>query len=428
MSVETSFIGEAAEEGLRRHIRRLELDLAESKAAHVETTKQLGEANAAVARIVTERDLFRRQLDERTTVAEDELESLRERAERAESVACATEFDFERFRDWSWRRFVSMRRGLSRAVNRMGQELGRVRASAHLEYARVWQIRRVDSVAWSAEVESLKRKLAETEKAAADIRRKNEDLVTEVGLLKEAYATAYTEGETDEREACAKVAEGHHDPDAPPADTYNGDWNNCAEHIASAIRARSKMEAPADGSKASGESAASSGPAGSSVAGQEPSPKPHVMDATDGPVCACGKPSTHESGWCGGPCSVWNGAQVVEQADRAEAAEANLNGMTKAHGYERQLREAAEKKLAEVQAQAAAMRRALETILSQGIDSHWLEGGRHMHLSTVVREALSSPAGRDLVVMTREEVERVLKVPLSERTRALLESKLKGGG
>jgi hypothetical protein len=28
-------------------------------------------------------------------------------------------------------------------------------------------------------------------------------------------------------------------------------------------------------------------------------PRPHVMDAPDGPMCQCGKPSAHESGWCG---------------------------------------------------------------------------------------------------------------------------------
>lgn len=28
-------------------------------------------------------------------------------------------------------------------------------------------------------------------------------------------------------------------------------------------------------------------------------PRPHVMHGPDGPVCACGKPSTHQSGWCG---------------------------------------------------------------------------------------------------------------------------------
>lgn len=27
----------------------------------------------------------------------------------------------------------------------------------------------------------------------------------------------------------------------------------------------------------------------------------HDLAAPDGPVCACGKPSTHESGWCGIP-------------------------------------------------------------------------------------------------------------------------------
>lgn len=28
-------------------------------------------------------------------------------------------------------------------------------------------------------------------------------------------------------------------------------------------------------------------------------PPPARMDAPDGPVCGCGKPSRHESGWCG---------------------------------------------------------------------------------------------------------------------------------
>ena len=28
-------------------------------------------------------------------------------------------------------------------------------------------------------------------------------------------------------------------------------------------------------------------------------PAPHRMDAPDGPVCGCGRPSTHASGWCG---------------------------------------------------------------------------------------------------------------------------------
>lgn len=27
--------------------------------------------------------------------------------------------------------------------------------------------------------------------------------------------------------------------------------------------------------------------------------RPHQMDAPDGPVCGCGLPSAHESGWCG---------------------------------------------------------------------------------------------------------------------------------
>lgn len=26
------------------------------------------------------------------------------------------------------------------------------------------------------------------------------------------------------------------------------------------------------------------------------------MDATDGPICGCGQPSTHQSGWCGTGC------------------------------------------------------------------------------------------------------------------------------
>ena len=30
-----------------------------------------------------------------------------------------------------------------------------------------------------------------------------------------------------------------------------------------------------------------------------PDPAPHQMDAVDGPVCSCGRPSAHESGWCG---------------------------------------------------------------------------------------------------------------------------------
>lgn len=31
-------------------------------------------------------------------------------------------------------------------------------------------------------------------------------------------------------------------------------------------------------------------------------PRPAAMDATDGPVCGCGRPSTHDSGWCGTHC------------------------------------------------------------------------------------------------------------------------------
>ena len=31
-------------------------------------------------------------------------------------------------------------------------------------------------------------------------------------------------------------------------------------------------------------------------------PRPARMDAPDGPICGCGRPSTHESGWCGIPC------------------------------------------------------------------------------------------------------------------------------
>lgn len=31
--------------------------------------------------------------------------------------------------------------------------------------------------------------------------------------------------------------------------------------------------------------------------------RPAQMDAPGGPVCGCGAPSRHESGWCGGACS-----------------------------------------------------------------------------------------------------------------------------
>jgi hypothetical protein len=29
---------------------------------------------------------------------------------------------------------------------------------------------------------------------------------------------------------------------------------------------------------------------------------PYRMDAPDGPVCSCGRPSRHQSGWCGTEC------------------------------------------------------------------------------------------------------------------------------
>jgi hypothetical protein len=28
-------------------------------------------------------------------------------------------------------------------------------------------------------------------------------------------------------------------------------------------------------------------------------PLPHNLNASEGPACSCGRPSTHESGWCG---------------------------------------------------------------------------------------------------------------------------------
>jgi hypothetical protein len=37
--------------------------------------------------------------------------------------------------------------------------------------------------------------------------------------------------------------------------------------------------------------------------------RPHQMDAPDGPVCGCGLPSTHESGWCG-QCDVTDSVVV----------------------------------------------------------------------------------------------------------------------
>ena len=40
----------------------------------------------------------------------------------------------------------------------------------------------------------------------------------------------------------------------------------------------------------------------------------HNLDAPDGPTCACGEPSTHESGWCGS-CrqSTTSGSPVIRR-------------------------------------------------------------------------------------------------------------------
>jgi hypothetical protein len=45
---------------------------------------------------------------------------------------------------------------------------------------------------------------------------------------------------------------------------------------------------------------------------------PHQMDAPDGPLCRCGQPSRHESGWCGEcrlpPCPRCGSAKCAEDA------------------------------------------------------------------------------------------------------------------
>lgn len=35
--------------------------------------------------------------------------------------------------------------------------------------------------------------------------------------------------------------------------------------------------------------------------------RPHHLDGLDGPLCGCGRPATHQSGWCGTRCSVVEG-------------------------------------------------------------------------------------------------------------------------
>lgn len=43
-------------------------------------------------------------------------------------------------------------------------------------------------------------------------------------------------------------------------------------------------------------------------------PKPHIMDDPHGPFCACGAPSTRQSGWCGA-CDLSGVEEFEVQAD-----------------------------------------------------------------------------------------------------------------
>jgi hypothetical protein len=57
-------------------------------------------------------------------------------------------------------------------------------------------------------------------------------------------------------------------------------------------------------------------------AGCNPTPPANRMDAPDAPRCACGKPSTVESGWCGTGCEAvdrWAKGGILEFTKEEEA-------------------------------------------------------------------------------------------------------------
>lgn len=82
-----------------------------------------------------------------------------------------------------------------------------------------------------------------------DMVRRLRELSEAVDRLGEDVAAAYTEGQAQEREACAKAAAECVDPtgDGVPGPLFVVGWNHAAEVIARAIRARGAEGPPASG-------------------------------------------------------------------------------------------------------------------------------------------------------------------------------------